>query len=196
MSSKQQDGASNEVPAEVLLAAVAQKRDREAFAVLFQRFGPRLATFLMRGGCDAVTAEELVQETMLTMWRAAERYDPLQASVSTWIFTIARNKRIDALRRERRPELDPDEPALQPAGFPDGAALTRTGERERRVREALGSLPSDQVELLRLSFFAGKTHRDIADELRLPVGTVKSRMSRAFEKLRSILQDQQDQDEG
>lgn len=190
MSSKQQDSPGSEIPAEVLLAAVAQQRDREAFAALFQRFGPRLATFLMRAGSDPVTAEELVQETMMTLWRVAERYDPTQASVSTWIFTIARNKRIDALRRERRPELDPEDPALQPAQLPDGDALARACEREEKVRRALKHLPDDQVELLRLSFFAGKTHRDIADELHLPIGTVKSRMSRAFEKLRSILQDE------
>lgn len=194
MSSKQQQhGVREEVPAEVLLAAVAQQRDREAFAALFQRFGPRLLTFLMRAGCSAVTAEELVQETMLTLWRVAERYDPAQASVSTWLYTIARNKRIDALRREQRPELDPDDPSLQPSSFLDGDAQTRSSEREKRVREALRHLPKDQVELLQLSFFAGKTHRDIADELRLPVGTVKSRMSRAFEKLRSILQDQDEE---
>ena len=173
-----------------LIEAIAARQERAAFAALFRHFAPRVKAFVRRGGADSEAAQEVVQEAMVLVWRKARSFDRARASAATWIFTIARNKRIDALRRERRPELDPADPALQPAQIPDGDALARAGEREEKVRRALKHLPDDQVELLRLSFFAGKTHRDIADQLRLPIGTVKSRMSRAFEKLRSILQDE------
>jgi len=97
---------------EELVALVAQRRDKAAFALLFDHFAPRLKTFLLRQGSEAGAAEELVQEVMLTVWRRAESFDPSQAALSTWIFTIARNKRIDALRRERHPEYDPQVPAV------------------------------------------------------------------------------------
>src|SRR5688572_10271342 len=94
---------------ERLVLAVAKLRDRAAFAELFQHFAPRLKAFMVKGGADGDTAEELAQEAMIQVWRRADSFDPSRAAASTWIYTIARNKRIDRLRRERRPAMSEEE---------------------------------------------------------------------------------------
>ncbi len=174
---------------EALLLAVGQKRDRAAFAALFGHFAPRLKTYLRRQGCDAGGAEELVQEVMLLVWRRAETYDPTQASASTWVFTIARNKRIDVLRRERRPEIDPDDPALVPDPVETADRRVETRETNGRLRAALKELPPEQAELLRMAYFEDKPHSVISAEQGIPLGTVKSRLRLAMERLRKALRD-------
>jgi RNA polymerase sigma-70 factor (ECF subfamily) len=172
-----------------LVIAVAKSRDKAAFATLFDHFAPRLKTYVMRLGASAATADELVQETMLTLWRRADSFDPRQATASTWIFTIARNKRIDGLRRENRPDLDPDDPAL--AAQPDAAAdeALAASESEAILRQAVAQLPDEQAELLRICYYGDKSHRQIARELGLPLGTVKSRLRLALGRLRLVLKD-------
>ncbi len=169
------------------LEAVARHRDREAFALLFEHFGPRIKGYLIRLGSDAGQAEELTQDVMLTVWRKAALFDRRQASVSTWLFTIARNRRIDLLRRERRPELDAQDPLLvpEPEAAPDDAVEVL--QREERLHHAITDLPPEQVELLHLAFFKGKSHREIADETGVPLGTVKSRLRLAFGRLKTVL---------
>jgi RNA polymerase sigma-70 factor (ECF subfamily) len=172
-----------------LVIAVAKTRDKAAFAVLFDHFAPRLKTYVMRLGASAATAEELVQETMLTLWRRADSFDPRQATASTWIFTIARNKRIDGLRRESRPDLDPNDPALAapPAAAADEAMAAT--ESEAILRQAITELPQEQAELLRICYYGDKSHRQIARELGLPLGTVKSRLRLALGHQRLKLKD-------
>ncbi|HSA80841.1 MAG TPA: sigma-70 family RNA polymerase sigma factor [Geminicoccaceae bacterium] len=170
-----------------LLAAVAERRDRYAFATLFSHFAPRLKAYMRRLGLEDARAEDLAQEVMLIVWRRATLYDPAQASVSTWIFTIARNKRIDELRRERRPEIDPDDPALVPDSTPAVDILVSQGEIGRRLRAAVEELPAEQAEVLRKNFFEDKPHGAIAEELALPLGTVKSRVRLALAKLRQAV---------
>ncbi|MEX0758146.1 MAG: sigma-70 family RNA polymerase sigma factor, partial [Tistlia sp.] len=97
-----------------LIRAVAENRDKAAFGRLFRHFAPRVKAYLLRLGTESAAAEELAQETMVVLWRKAATFDPAQASVGTWVFTIARNKRIDRLRRLQRPTLDPEDPLLQP----------------------------------------------------------------------------------
>ncbi|MCP2671042.1 sigma-70 family RNA polymerase sigma factor [Maricaulaceae bacterium EIL42A08] len=171
-----------------LVEATARK-DRDAFAALFNFYAPRIKSYLLRLNAPDSLAEELTQEVMLAVWRKAETFDKSQASASTWIFRIARNRRIDAARRAAKPTLDGEDPALQPpeVEMPDDAAHA-TG-REAKVREALKTLPEEQVALLRLAFFDGLSHRDIADRIGAPLGTVKSRLRLAFDKLRRILDD-------
>lgn len=172
-----------------LVQAVARDRDKTAFAALFNHFAPRLKTYVMRLGASAATADELVQETMLTLWRRADSFDPRQANASTWIFTIARNKRIDALRRENRPELDPSDPAFTVAPVPAADETIAAGESEQMLRQAIGQLPQEQAELLRICYYGDKSHRQIALELGLPLGTVKSRLRLALGRLRLVLKD-------
>ena len=172
-----------------LLVAVAEERDRKAFVSLFEHFAPRIKGYLRRQGASDGEAEDLMQDVMLTVWTRAPLFDRRKARASTWIFTIARNKRIDAIRRERRPELDPNDPALVPDrnDNPDDAASA--AEWRVLVRRAIENVPPEQARVLRLAFFDDMSHAAIAKELNLPVGTVKSRMRLAFAKLRSSLEE-------
>jgi RNA polymerase sigma-70 factor (ECF subfamily) len=174
---------------EDLIIAIAAHADREAFACLFQRFAPRVKSYLMGLGTTAAAAEELTQEAMLSVWRKASFYDRSRAGAATWIFTIARNLRIDAARRERSALAyaidlsdEPDAPE-QPDHILSGA------QRDLKVREALKSLTPDQVTVVRMSFFQEKPHSEIASDLGIPLGTVKSRVRLAMARLRERLEE-------
>lgn len=178
-------------PAELarLIESVAARQDREAFAALFGHFAPRIKAFLMRTNIAAAGAEELAQEALLIVWRKAAQFDRDRAGASSWIFTIARNLRIDRARREQRGkvlDLEASED-FDPPVPPDAELLA--SEREQRVRAALEHLTIDQLRVVRLSFFEGKAHGDIAAELELPLGTVKSRIRLAMNRLRDLLGD-------
>jgi len=187
-----------------LLRAVAQQQDRVAFAGLFRHFAPRIKAYLLRGGVAPGLAEELAQEAMVQVWRKAASFDPAKARASTWIFTIARNLRIDQLRRGGEalpgiegyggfaadeegagsgapavPELADDAPA------PDEQIQRHRAERD--VQAALAELPAEQREILRLSFFEEQPHAVIAQTLAIPLGTVKSRIRLAVGHLRRQL---------
>lgn len=170
------------------IVAIAKSGDRAAFARIYDHFSPRIKGILMQRGASAELAEDLAQEAMLTVWRKAAQFDPAKAAASTWIFTIARNLRIDRLRREQRAAVyalamkDEAEPPVQPDQALDVA------QREVVVREALQVLPDDQLQVVRLSFIEGRTHMEIADALQIPLGTVKSRMRLAMTKLRDALE--------
>lgn len=162
-------------------------RDRDAFAALFARYAVRVKAFLISGGAAHDQADEAAQEVMITVWRRAELYDPAKAAVSTWIFTVARNRRIDMIRRARRPAPDPEDPLFQPAPEPDPADSAANADRDARVRAAIMGLGDDQREAVRLAFFAGLTQTEIAERLGAPLGTVKSRLRLAFARLRAAL---------
>jgi RNA polymerase sigma-70 factor (ECF subfamily) len=170
-----------------LIEAVALNADRMAFAALFSQFAPRVKSYLLRLGAPAAAAEELVQETMLTVWRKAALFDPSRAGVSTWIFTIARNLRIDAIRRERPAPASEDPSDGEPQPMAD--QMVFAAEREARVRAALKTLPAEQVQIVELSFFSEEPHSAIAERLGLPLGTVKSRLRLAMSRLRGLLED-------
>lgn len=169
-----------------LIQAVARDRDRDAFAALFDHFAPRLKAYLMRSGAAPAAADDFAQDAMLTVWRKAEQFDPSRARAATWIFTIARNRRIDALRRESRPlpvpEISLDSPDPE---RPDD--LLQARQDEGRVRAALRSLKPDQIEVIQMAFFQDLTHAEVAQSLALPLGTVKSRIRNAMIKLRDLL---------
>lgn len=166
-----------------LLSAVGTRQDRQAFAALFEYYAPRIKSFLIKGGAPPDAADEMAQETMVAIWQKAASYDPARAAASTWIFTIARNKRIDALRKHARPESDLDDiPELADHTPGAGDVLARRQE-EAAMAEAMEALPPEQADLLYKSFFEEKSHADIAKETNLPLGTVKSRIRMALEKL-------------
>ena len=174
---------------DALIEAIAARRDKAAFADLFAHFAPRLKSYLLKLGADEPTAEEVVQEAMVMVWRKAESFDRRQASASTWIFTIARNKRIDRLRRERRPELDPNDPALVPDPEISADRSLEASQARGRLQEAIEKLPKEQSELIRLAYFEDKTHGEIAADSGLPLGTVKSRIRLALGRLRREVDD-------
>jgi RNA polymerase sigma factor (sigma-70 family) len=172
-----------------LIARIASRADRAAFAELFRLFAPRLKSYLMRQGCDFAVAEDLMQETMVMVWRRAASFDATRASAATWLFTIARNKRIDSLRRQRRPAFDLDDPALVADPAPSAEEPVLANERGRRLAEALANLPAEQAALIRLAYFDDRAQSEIAAATRLPLGTVKSRLRLALVKLRRALEE-------
>lgn len=170
--------------AQELLARIAQ-RDREAFAALFGLVAPKVKGYLTRLGCAGAAAEELTQDVMLTVWRKADLFDPAKAGALTWIFVIARNRRIDSLRREHstvtygaHPPETADDVTPLASDAVDGA------QRDALVREAMDTLSPDQREVVRRSFFEEQPHSQIAEALDVPLGTVKSRLRLAMAKLR------------
>ena len=169
-----------------LLVKIGQSRDVEVFEQLFRYFAPRVKAYMARSGSPA-SAEELMQETMVAVWNKSAMYDPNKGAASTWIFSIARNLRIDAYRKEKRPEFDPDDPAFLPAAEPAADNLIVAEQSAKAIRAALATLPPDQAEVLRLAYFEDNSQSTIAEALDLPLGTVKSRMRLAFAKLRIVL---------
>lgn len=172
-----------------LVVAIATRQDRDAFAELFGYYAPRVKSYLMRLGSDNAQAEEIAQDVMVNVWRKAGLFDRSQASVSTWIFRIARNRRIDVFRRARRPDIDPEEPMILPAGVEAPDARVESLETEARVRAAMKDLPEEQVGLLKLAFYEGLSHSEIAEKIGVPLGTVKSRIRLAFAKMKVRLGD-------
>jgi len=179
------DDGDMEAGLTALLVAVGTNGDVEAFEALFRHFAPRIKAYLSRGG--AASADELMQEAMLIVWRRAALYDPSKGSAAAWIFAIARNLRIDAYRREKRPEFDPSDPALVPDGEEPADMRLAASEDAERLKQALTQLPPDQAEVLNRSFFSDQSQSEIAAELKVPLGTVKSRMRLAFAKLKAAL---------
>ena len=161
-------------PALRLLRAVAERADRTAFAELFGLFAPKVKSYLLRLGLPAARAEELAQETLLVVWRRAAQFDPASTGAAAWIFTIARNLRIDAARRDgiALPDADPTDDAAR---------------QSERIRAALAQLSTEQAEVVQLAFFDDRPHGEIERALGIPLGTVKSRLRLAMARLRSLL---------
>ena len=172
-----------------LLAAVAENRDRAAFQALFEFFAPRIKAFMYRQGTSPDMAEEVLQEAMVNVWRKAGQFDPAKASASTWIFTIARNARIDLLRKENRPSPDLNDPALVPDPEPHAQDRISQKQEAGRLKAAVAGLPKEQQEVLHLAFFEEKAHPQVAEELGIPLGTVKSRIRLACKRIRAELGD-------
>jgi RNA polymerase sigma-70 factor (ECF subfamily) len=175
-----------------LLVRVGRDRDKSAFAELFDYFAPRVKSFLLRFGTDMSLAEEIAQEAMIMVWRRAETYDPRQSAASTWIFTIARNKRIDRLRRENRPLPDMTDPAVMPESIETGEIQVARMQQEKKIRHALKNLPEEQAKMIFSAYYEEKSHREIAEESGVALGTVKSRIRLALNRLRAQI----DEDEG
>jgi RNA polymerase sigma-70 factor (ECF subfamily) len=161
---------------------VCANRDQAAFVTIFRHFAPRVKAFLMRSGASESLAEECTQEVMATVWRKAQLFDPARASVATWIFTIARNRKIDALRKQRRPE--PEDLTWGPEAEPDQADVMALQQESDKLGRALAALPDKQRELIERAYFNDLSHSEIAEQTGLPLGTIKSRIRLALERLR------------
>ena len=175
------DSKNKQIWAE-LLKKVDTLKDTSAFEELFNHFAPRVKAFLMKSGADPQMAEECSQEVMATVWRKAHLFDPSRASASTWIFTIARNKKIDAIRKQNRPEpeqLYPDQDYE-----PDQESVVELQQETERLTSALEELPEKQRVLVEKAYLGELSHSEIAEITGLPLGTIKSRIRLALEKLR------------
>ncbi|MDI6028268.1 sigma-70 family RNA polymerase sigma factor [Corticibacterium sp. UT-5YL-CI-8] len=172
----------------LLVAKVARDRDTEAFAVLFHQFAPRINGYLQQLGLSSGVAEDVAQEVMGVLWQKADLFDPARSSLATWLFRIARNRRIDLARRERSHSFDTSDPTLWPGEETPPDHTIDAARTDERVRAAVAELPDEQKELLRLAYFIGLSQTQIADRTGLPLGTVKSRFRLAFAKLRKALE--------
>lgn len=165
-----------------LILRVRDQQDKDAFAALFRHFAPRIKGFLMKSGASASLAEECAQDVMATLWQKSHLFDPSRASAATWVYTIARNRRIDALRKSRRPE--PEDLPWGPEAEPDQHDALELSQETDRLGEALALLPQKQRELIERAYFGDLSHSEIAAETGLPLGTIKSRIRLALERLR------------
>nr|WP_317133890.1 sigma-70 family RNA polymerase sigma factor [Tropicibacter oceani] len=167
------------------IARIRDHGDEAAFAALFRHFAPRVKGFLIRSGADEALAEECVQDVMATIWKKAAQFDPSRASVSTWIFTIARNRKIDHLRKQRRPE--PEDLTWGPEAEPDQAEVIGLQQETEQLGAAIAALPEKQRKLIEQAYFGDLSHSEIAEATGLPLGTIKSRIRLALERLRHAM---------
>jgi len=173
------------------LMTLVERKDADAFAVLYDRHGGAAYSLAHRIVGDPGTAEEVAQEAFLSLWRSGDRFDAARGSVRSWTLAVVRNRAIDALRRGAgpAPKLDLDDDALleaQPSpALTDAEAIRR--ETAGRVRGALRELPAEQSQALGLAYFGGFTHVEVAEKLGVPLGTVKGRMRLGLEKIRFAL---------
>lgn len=167
------------------MVRIRSTQDQEAFIALFRQFAPRVKGFLIKSGADEALADECTQEVMATVWQKANQYDETRASVATWIFTIARNRRIDILRKQRRPE--PEDLGWGPEPEPDQSAVVELQQESARLTRALTALPEKQRLLVERAYFGNLSHSEIAAETGLPLGTIKSRIRLALDRLRHEL---------
>jgi RNA polymerase sigma-70 factor (ECF subfamily) len=163
------------------LTDLADTRSKTDFARLFAYFAPRVKAYILRLGMPDATAEEVTQEAMLLVWRKAHLFNSAKASASTWIFTLARNQSIDRMRRDKMPlyELPEEEPDPEQRDMGEHSII------EERMKAAIATLPEGQAQVLHLSYYEGKSHSEIADQLGIPLGSVKSRLRLAFSKLKA-----------
>ena len=160
--------------------------DADALHLMYERYGAIVFGMTYRLLGDRQAAEECTQDVFVAVWRTASNYDPDRAQVSTWLFTIARNRAIDATRRRAARPVDPHEEIWSADESPDTADLVSAADDATRVAAAMAELPDAQREALSLAYFDGLSHSEIAERLRLPVGTVKGRIRLALDRLRAI----------
>ncbi|WP_244484059.1 sigma-70 family RNA polymerase sigma factor [Devosia sp. Leaf64] len=176
---------------ETLLLRIAQDRDREALAQLFSLLGTRVKAMMLKLGASDAIAEDMVQETFLAVWRKAHLYSTDRGAASTWIFTIARNLRIDQFRRQSNKPYEDLETVTIESAEPNGSVMVEQQQVIARVTDALKTLSAEQQEVVRLSFLYDLPHAQIAERIGIPLGTVKSRLRLAYERLRPMLEDLQ-----
>jgi len=183
-------GTEDETDWAGLLLRVRDQRDRVAYAALFRHFAPRVKGFLMKSGAGATLAEECAQDVMAVLWQKAHQFDPGRASVATWVFTIARNRQIDALRRARR--VEPEALDWGPMPEPEPSEALALQEETAFLGQALAALPGPQRALIERAYYGDLTHSEIAAETGLPLGTIKSRLRLALDKLRRQMTERDD----
>ena len=160
--------------------------DTEALRALYERYGGIVFGMSFRVLGDRQAAEECTQDVFVSVWRTARTYEPRRAQVSTWLLTIARNRAIDATRRRAARPLDLHEEIWSKDEAPDAADLVAASDEAIRVAAAMAELPDAQREALSLAYFEGLSHTEIAERLRLPIGTVKGRIRLALDRLRAL----------
>ena len=169
-----------------ILSDMAQTKDKTLYIQLFRHFAPKVKAYIIRLGLVETTAEELMQETMLSVWRKAHLYNASKAAASTWIFTLARNQSIDRMRKQKYPEYGLEAWHEEPDEEHDMCEQAVTSDRMAKI---IAQLPEDQAQVIYMSFYEGRSHSDIADRLGVPLGSVKSRIRLASGKIKMMWRD-------
>jgi RNA polymerase sigma-70 factor (ECF subfamily) len=172
-------------PLNDLILEIANHKSKPAFIALFNRVSAKLKAYAIRCGANQADAEEIVQECLLIVWRKAPTFNPKAASAITWLYTIVRNKRIDFIRKQRPDLICSDD--LWPE--PESEELEKHVESDLNaniIRTLLYELPEEQRQIVFKVYFEGKSHSEIANELDLPLGTIKSRLRLAMKKLDTL----------
>ena len=170
------------------LQDIAENQSKDAFKIIFKYFAPRLKSYLIKLGAIDSQAEEVIQEVMIAVWTKSASYDKTKSSVGTWIYTIARNKRIDKIRKEKRHYLSESDEGLEIPVESTQEKEIFSSEISVKLKNYIDNLPKEQGRLLKLSYFYDKTHADISEELNIPLGTVKSRIRLALTKMRHLVE--------
>jgi len=178
---------SREEDARSWMRAIARDRDPQAFERLYQYYAPRLKSYMVRQGADSASADDLAQEAMVQVWRKAEQYDPARAAPAAWIYRVARNLRIDKLRRQKLHEVELTIEAEKVDESSSGHEAATEQIDAQRLRNVVETLPEEQMEVVQLAFFEGLSHSEVGQRLSIPLGTVKSRLRLAFGKLRTAV---------
>ena len=171
---------------EDLISLVHEKRDSEAFAALYDRHARAAYSLAYRMMGEKQATEDIVQDAFLKVWRAAGSYRAERGSLRSWLLTVVHNRVIDQLRstasqRRTQEKVEASAPTSQPS---EAFAQSWRNSQRERVREALKTLPREQLKVLELAYFSGYTQKEIAQLLGLPLGTVKGRMRLGLEKMR------------
>ncbi|WP_372738911.1 sigma-70 family RNA polymerase sigma factor [Neptunomonas sp.] len=169
-----------------MLSDLAETKDKALYIKLFRHFAPKVKAYIIRLGLVETTAEELMQETMLSVWRKAHLYNASKAAASTWIFTLARNQSIDRMRKQKYPEYELEAWHEEPEEEYDVCEQAVTSDRMAKV---ISQLPEDQAQVIYMSFYEGRSHSDISERLGVPLGSVKSRIRLASEKIKMMWRD-------
>ena len=173
----------------IALMSRIRERDRAAFEELFVHFGPRVKSLMLKSGAEHSMAEDIVQDVFMAVWRKADYFVPERGTVNAWIFSIARNARIDRLRRHSsRPYEDIADLELEAPG-PNAEQELDASQRADKVADAMFELPEEQREIIELAYMQDMAQTEIAERLSLPLGTVKSRMRLAYAKLKQKLEE-------
>ncbi len=183
---------SNEIDANQLLKDIALKQDKLAFAKLFKYYAPRIKSYLAQNGTSLEEADELVQNTFITIWQKADQFNQDKSNASTWIFTIARNKKIDSFRKNKKEEVNIDDIFSLSDITQNIESNLNEKEQTTIIKNALSKLPSKQAEVIKMAYLQDKTHQNISDEKNISIGTVKSRIRLGLGKLKKYLRKGED----
>tara|TARA_B100000945_G_scaffold132959_1_gene106114 strand:- start:303 stop:836 length:534 start_codon:yes stop_codon:yes gene_type:complete len=169
-----------------LMVKVKNDRDQIAFSNLFDFLAPKLKAYFIQNGLSADISEELTQEVMSIIWSKSDRYDSSKSAVTTWVYTIARNKKVDFFRKSAKINVNDDDirEFLYENGDEDKLSRKEAAEQVNRINKELNQ---DQRKMIKMNFFENKSHKKIAEELEIPLGTVKSRIRNILIKMQRLL---------
>jgi len=161
-------------------------KNKRAFEEFFKRYAQKIKFLMLKLGAKNVDAEEISQEVMAILWRKSKLYDPQKSTASSWVYTIARNYRVDLLRKGNRCILDKDDPTFVPEPYLNSVQILIKNERHKRIASVLNQLSPERKQLLISAFFEGLSHAELAKKYKKPLGTIKSRLRLIYESLRKL----------